>query len=165
MNPKNATFHQAQWLFQHVQIQVLGSFFLQKFRDARWKHLWYNRAIKCKECKGETNQIKAGKQGRKTQKYRCKICGKYYAHKGKKREYSKEIKKLAIKLYKEGNSGRVVGRVMGIDKNMCLHWVRKFAKDIEPKETSNARLILSKWTSCIASLREKKQNLCDNADK
>ena len=59
--------------------------------------------MKCKECNDETNQIKAGKTKAGTQKYKCKICGKYYVLEGKKREYSEEIRKQAIKLYMEGN--------------------------------------------------------------
>ena len=70
--------------------------------------------MKCKACNDKTNQRKAGKRkaGKRkagktkteTQKYKCKICGKYYVLEGKKRGYSEEIKKQAIKLYIEGNS-------------------------------------------------------------
>ena len=96
--------------------------------------------MKCKACNDETNQIKAGKTKAGTQKYKCKICGKYYTHESKKRGHSEEIKRQAIKLYLEGNSGRAVGRILGIGKNMCLYWIRKYAKNIESKETPNARL-------------------------
>ena len=34
----------------------------------------------------------------------------------KERTYSEEVKKQAIKLYMEGNSGRAVGRILGIGK-------------------------------------------------
>ena len=54
--------------------------------------------------------------------------------------YSEETKNQAIKLYLEGNRGRAVGRILGIGKNMCLDWIRKYAKNIEPKETPNTRV-------------------------
>ena len=57
-----------------------------------------------------------------------------------KRGYSEEIKKRAIKLYMDGNSSRAVGRILGIGKNMRLYWIRKYAKEIEPKDTPNARV-------------------------
>ena len=38
--------------------------------------------MKCKACNDETNQIKAGKTKAGTQKYKCKICGKYYTKEG-----------------------------------------------------------------------------------
>ena len=121
--------------------------------------------MKCKECNDETNQIKAVKTKAGTQKYRCKICGKYYVLEGKKREYSEEIRKQAIKLYMEGNSGRVVGRILGIGKNMCLYWVRKYAKKIEPKETPNARVNVIEMDELYSFVERKKQNLRDNAGK
>ena len=40
----------------------------------------------------------------------------------------------------EGNSGRAVGRILGIGENMCLYWIRKYAKNIEAKETPNTRV-------------------------
>ena len=40
----------------------------------------------------------------------------------------------------EGNSSRAVGRILGIGKNMCLYWIRKYAKEIAPKETPNAHV-------------------------
>ena len=55
--------------------------------------------MKCKECNDEKNQIKAGKTKTGTQKYKCKICGKYSVLESKNRGYSEEIKKQAIKLY------------------------------------------------------------------
>ena len=33
----------------------------------------------------------------------------------------------------EGNSGRAVGRILGIRKNMCLYWIKKYANEIEEK--------------------------------
>ena len=111
--------------------------------------------MKCKACNDETNQIKAGKTKAGTQKYKCKICGKYYTQESNKRDHSEETKNQAIKLYLEGNSGRAVDRILGIWKNMCLYWIRKYAKNIEPKETPNTRVNASKWMSCTASSREK----------
>ena len=43
-------------------------------------------------------------------------------------------------MYMEGNSGRAVGRILGISKNMCLRWVRKYAKTIEAKYIPNKRV-------------------------
>ncbi len=80
--------------------------------------------MKCKACNDGTNQIKAGKTKARTQKYKCKICRKYYTQESKKRGHSEEIKRQAIKLYLEGNSGLAVGRILGIGKNMCLYWIR-----------------------------------------
>ena len=119
--------------------------------------------MKCKACNDETNQIKAGKTKAGTQKYKCKICEKYYTLEGKNKGYSEKIKKQAIKLYLEGNSARVVGRILGIGKNMCLYWIRKYAKNIEPKETLNALVNVIEMDELYSFVERKKQILRDNA--
>ena len=53
---------------------------------------------------------------------------------------SEEIEKQAIKLYIERKIRQAVIQILGIEKNMCLRWIRKYAKNIEPKETPNARV-------------------------
>ena len=119
--------------------------------------------MKCEACNDKKNQIKAGKTKAGAQKYKCKICGKYYVPEGKKRGYSEEIKKQAIKLYLEGNSSRAVGRILGNGKNMCLYWIRKYAKEIEPKETPNAHVNVIEMDELYSFVERKKQILRDNA--
>ena len=111
----------------------------------------------------KSNKIKAGKPKAGTQKYKCKVYGKYYTAEGKKRGYSEESKNQAIKLYLEGNSGRAVGRILGIGKNMCLYWIRKYAKNIEPKVVPNARVNVIEMDELYNFIERKKQILRDNA--
>ena len=40
----------------------------------------------------------------------------------------------------KGNSGRAVRRILGISKNICLRWVRKYAKAMEAKYIPNKRV-------------------------
>ncbi|MGN1044300.1 MAG: helix-turn-helix domain-containing protein [Acutalibacteraceae bacterium] len=84
--------------------------------------------MRCERCKNENKQIKVGKTRAGSQIYKCKHCGKTYTPKPKERKYIEKIKRQAIKLYMEGNSGRTVGRILGISKNTCLYWIRKYAK-------------------------------------
>ena len=84
--------------------------------------------MKCKRCKKEDKQIKAGKTRAGSQVYKCKHCGKTYTPNPKERNYSEEIKRQAIKLYMEENSERAVGRILGISKkgvsNRVSNWKR-----------------------------------------
>ena len=50
-----------------------------------------------------------------------------------KRRHDEEIKKQAIKLYMESNSGRAVGRILVISINTCIYWIKKYARTIEEK--------------------------------
>ena len=121
--------------------------------------------MKCKNCKKEDKQIKAGKTRAGSQVYKCKHCGKTYTPKPKERKYSEEIKRQAIKLYMEGNSGREVGRILGISKNTCLYWIRKYAKKIEEKKVSNERVKVIEMDELYTYTERKKQNLRDNTSK
>ena len=40
----------------------------------------------------------------------------------------------------ERNSGRAVGRILGISKNTCLYWIKKYAKKIQTKNRANERV-------------------------
>ena len=123
------------------------------------------KSMKCERCKNEKEQIKAGKTKAGSQKYKCKVCGKVYTPKPKERNYSEEIKRQAIKLYMEGNSGRAVGRILGISKNTCLYWIRKYAKKIEEKNSSNERVKVIEMDELYTYEERKKQNLRDNPSK
>ena len=115
--------------------------------------------MESKICKEEKGQIKAGKAKAGSQMYRCKICGRRYTPKPKERMYSEEVKNQAIKLYMEGNSGRAVGRILGISKNTCLYWIKKYAKRIEEKTHSNERVKVIEMDELYSFIERKKQNL------
>ena len=93
----------------------------------------------------ETNQIKAGKTKAGTQKYKCKKCGKNYAQESKKRGHSEKIKRQAIKLYLEGNSGRQSSEFWESGKICACIGFGNMRKILSPKRR----------TSCTASSREK----------
>ncbi|MBP0979491.1 MAG: IS1 family transposase [Oscillospiraceae bacterium] len=99
-----------------------------------------NKKIMCPHCGKTERQIKRGRTLSGSQKYFCKDCLRVYTPNPKRREYSDEIKKQAIKLYLEGNSGLAVGRILGISKNLCLYWVKKYSKKLKPKKVFNERV-------------------------
>ncbi|MDO4504039.1 MAG: transposase [Clostridia bacterium] len=121
--------------------------------------------MKCERCKIEKEQIKAGKTKAGSQNYKCKVCGKVYTPNPKERNYSEEVKKQAIKLYMEGNSVRAVGRILGISKNICLYWIKKYAKKIQPKNRANERVEVIEMDELYSFVERKKQNLRNDISK
>ena len=83
----------------------------------------------------------------------------------KERKYSEDKIKEAMKLYMEGNSGRAVGRIMGISKNTCLYWIKRYAKTIEEKTYPNERVKVIEMDEVYSFIEKKKQNLCNNISK
>ena len=80
---------------------------------------------RCPECGSIENQIKKGKNRSGTQRCMCKECGAAYTIDPKKREYPEETRKLAIKMYYSGVSGRGVGKVLGMNKSNVYNWIKK----------------------------------------
>ena len=77
----------------------------------------------------------------------------------KGRMYPEELKDRAIELYMEGNSGRTVGRLLKISKNMCLRWIRQRAKKMKPKDRNNERVEVIEMDELFTFKERKDSNL------
>ena len=110
--------------------------------------------IKCPKC-GNDEAWKAGKP-RGEQQYKCKARKKKFIT---ELNYSTEFKQKAIAIFYEGNSGRAVGRILGIVKNMCMYWIRKYAKTLKNKEVSNEQVEVIEMDELFAYTKAKKTEL------
>ena len=94
------------------------------------ERIWYNRGmemeIKCPKC-GKEEIWKSGKTGGK-QQYQCKSCKRKFIT---EKNYSEEFKQKAIAIFYEGNSGRAVGRIMGINKSTVYNWIKKLDEKLQ----------------------------------
>ena len=79
----------------------------------------------CPKCGKVENQVKIGYNRSGTQRCMCKECGTRYTIAPKTREYPKETRELAIKMYYSGVSGRGVGKVLGMSKANVYNWIKK----------------------------------------
>ena len=76
--------------------------------------------IICPRC-GKEEIWKAGTP-RGKQQYQCKNCRRKFIT---ELNYSEEFKREAIQIFYEGNSGRAVGRIKGINKSTVYNWIKK----------------------------------------
>jgi transposase-like protein len=83
----------------------------------------------CPECGGTEKQHKQGFNRSGTQRCKCMLCGRKYTIDPKGHEYSEETKKLALKMYYSGVSGRGVGKVLGMSKANVYNWIKKNGAD------------------------------------
>ena len=66
----------------------------------------------------------------------------------------------------EGNSGRAVGRILGISINKCIYyWIKKYAKTIKEKRYTNERLEVIEIDELYSFIERKKQNLRNNSSE
>ena len=51
------------------------------------------------------------------------------------KNYSEEFKQKAIAIFYEGNSGRAVGRIRGINKSTVYNWIKKLDEKLQDVES------------------------------
>ena len=129
------------------------------------------KEIKCPECGSE--EIRRAGKPRGKQQYQCKECERKFIT---ELNYSKEFKQKAIAIFYEGNSGRAVGRIMGINKSTVYNWIKELDEEIESskleeeenktegKETDDAQTVdIIEMDELFSYIKEKKHSLLDDA--
>lgn len=81
--------------------------------------------MKCPRCSEGTRQVKNGKNKSGTQAYLCRHCKKSYTPEPKRRAYDDEVRKMAMRAYYSGVSGRGVGKIFGFNKSNIANWIKK----------------------------------------
>ena len=84
-----------------------------------------NENRRCPKCGKAKNQVNKGYNRSGTQRCMCKDCGIAYTLDPKQNEYPEETKKLAMKMYYSGVSGRGVGKILGMNKANVYNWIKK----------------------------------------
>ena len=79
----------------------------------------------CPKCKSQDGQMKNGLNRSGTQQIICRHCKKTYTLEPKRHAYDEETRKLALKIYYAGTSGRGVGKVLGMSKANVYNWIKK----------------------------------------
>jgi len=69
--------------------------------------------------------MKMGKNRSGTGRIKCRHCNKTYTLGPKKHAYDEETRKLALKIYYAGTSGRGVGKILGMNKANVYNWIKK----------------------------------------
>jgi transposase-like protein len=90
-----------------------------------------NPIRRCPKCNSDENQVNAGYNRSGTQRCLCRFCNYKYTLNGKTREYPEETKKLALKMYYSGVSGRGVGKVLGMSKANVYNWLKKTEQGVD----------------------------------
>jgi transposase-like protein len=79
----------------------------------------------CPKCGNETRQMNSGFSKAGSQRCLCGICNYKYIPNQKQHAYPEEIRRLAIKEYYSGASGRAVGKIHNMSKANVYNWNKK----------------------------------------
>jgi transposase-like protein len=88
----------------------------------------------CPRCGATERQMKNGKNRSGTQSCLCGECRKSYTLNPKNRAYSEELRRLAIKEYYDGVSGRGIGKIHKFSKSNVYNWIKKSGGKDMPRE-------------------------------
>ncbi|TAK13435.1 MAG: IS1 family transposase [Anaerolineae bacterium] len=84
----------------------------------------------CPNCQMETRQVKAGKTGAGSQRYKCQHCGSRYLLKPKARGYPEALRLQAIRLYVDGMNYRRIARHLKVHHTSVINWTKAFAAQL-----------------------------------
>jgi len=87
-----------------------------------------NDEKKCPHCGATEHQHSIGRTKAGSRRYRCKTCKRDYTPEPKKWKYSQEEKTQAKKMLTLGNTGRGIGKIMGMNKSNAYRWAREEEK-------------------------------------
>ncbi|NJL57042.1 IS1 family transposase [bacterium] len=77
----------------------------------------------CPYCQDTDHQVKAGKTGVGSQRWKCKPCKRRYTP-APKQMYSDEMRQQAVKMDADGAGFRQVARHFGVDHVTIMNWVK-----------------------------------------
>lgn len=77
----------------------------------------------CPDCKSSKAVKNGHRQGK--QSYLCRDCGRQFRKNPQFQGYSAEVKDLCVKMSLNGMGFRDIERVMGINHNSVINWVRQ----------------------------------------
>jgi transposase len=86
--------------------------------------------MKCPKCQQTECQVKSGRTGTGSQRYKCQSCGCRYTPEPKAQGYSDEIRLRAVQRYVDGGNLRRVARQLGVNHQSVANWVKAHAAQL-----------------------------------
>lgn len=92
----------------------------------------------CPACACATRQTRAGFNRCGTQRLHCQHCRRYYTLEPKKKGYSPQVRRAALRMYVDGINFRRTARLIGVAPQTVVNWVKE-ACDALPTRPSPAQ--------------------------
>lgn len=86
--------------------------------------------MECPKCQESERQVKAGRTGTGSQRYKCQRCGRRYTPEPKAQGYGDEIRLRAVQMYLDGGNLRRVARQLGVNHQSVANWVNAHAAQL-----------------------------------
>jgi transposase-like protein len=110
---------------------------------------------RCAYCQSTEKQVKSGKTGAGSQRWKCQNCGRRYTPEPKAHGYPDSLRQQAIRLYVDGTNYRRIGRILGVDHVTVMHWVRAHADQL-PDAPQPKRVVMAEQDELFTFVGKKK---------
>ena len=79
----------------------------------------------CPACAATTRQTRAGFNRCGTQRLHCQHCRRFYTPQPKKKGYSPQVRRAALRMYVDGINFRRTARLVGVAPQTVVNWVQE----------------------------------------
>jgi len=86
--------------------------------------------MNCPKCQQTERQVKSGRTGTGSQRFKCQSCGHRYTPEPKAQGYSDDIRLRAVEMYIDGGNLRRVARQLGVNHQSVANWVNAYATQL-----------------------------------
>ncbi len=93
----------------------------------------------CPKCQAGEGQIKVGRTRAGSQRYRCKVCGRYYTPEPKAQGYTDALRQQAVKLVADGVNFRRTARQLGVHPQSVINWFNAAVAQLPPAPLPDGR--------------------------
>jgi transposase-like protein len=77
----------------------------------------------CPYCQATSRQVKAGRTGSGSQRYKGQHCQRRYAPQPKEQGYPDSVRQQAVRLYGDGMNFRRIARQLGVNHQTVINWI------------------------------------------
>ncbi len=109
----------------------------------------------CPACAATTRQTRAGFNRCGTQRLHCQHCRRFYTPQPKKKGYSPQVRRAALRMYVDGINFRRTARLIGVAPQTVVNWV-KDACDALPTRPTPAQAQTVEMDELYTFLTQKK---------
>jgi transposase-like protein len=85
----------------------------------------FTESLVCPACSSQHRQIRNGKTVDGRQRYLCRDCGHRYTESPRSNAYPASLREQAVRLYLEQNGFRRIGRLLGVNHQTVVNWIRE----------------------------------------
>jgi len=110
----------------------------------------------CPYCQATDHQIKAGRTGVGSQRFKCKHCQRRYTPHPKEPGYPDEMRQQAVRLYVDGMNFRRIARQLAVHHQTVINWIHAYVAALPDSPPLPEEVVVIEQDELFSLVGEKK---------